>query len=257
MASSNPAMGVLDRAASGEFNFGGLGETATLSGTTTKSIFLVAITFIVGYGSMIYSLGYIIQNQATPSLLMYGSIIAAVVVAMIAIFKPQSTPITAPLYAICEGAGLGTLSAVFEFKYPGIVATAVMSTFVVLMAMLALWKFRLIVPTARFRSIVIGATCGIAILYLLYTFFVRISYNMMSRQLFFFDAAMSMYDFRLRLDIAVIALCVFKALISVVYMCYPLYEGALYALVLKAGKQNKEAVICSLALLFCLPTVFA
>ena len=68
MASSNPAMGVLDRAASGEFNFGGLGETATLSGTTTKSIFLVAITFIVGYGSMIYSLGYIIQNQATPSL---------------------------------------------------------------------------------------------------------------------------------------------------------------------------------------------
>lgn len=167
MASSNPAMGVLDRAASGEFNFGGLGETATLSGTTTKSIFLVAITSIVGYGSMIYSLGYIIQNQATPSLLMYGSIIAAVVVAMIAIFKPQSTPITAPLYAICEGAGLGTLSAVFEFKYPGIVATAVMSTFVVLMAMLALWKFRLIVPTARFRSVVIGATCGIAILYLL------------------------------------------------------------------------------------------
>ena len=56
----------------------------------------------------------------------------------------------------------------------------------------------------------------VAILYLLYTFFVRISYNMMSRQLFFFDAAMSMYDFRLRLDIAVIALCVFKALISVV-----------------------------------------
>lgn len=114
----------------------------------------------------------------------------------------------------------------------------------------------------------------VAILYLLYTFFVRISYNMMSRQLFFFDAAMSMYDFRLRLDIAVIALCVFKALISVVYMCYPIYEGimratlnptaaacafggALYALVLKAGKQNKEAVICSLALLFCLPTVFA
>ena len=69
----------------------------------------------------------------------------------------------------------------------------------------------------------------VAILYLLYTFFVRIAYNMMSRQLFFFDAAMSMYDFRLRLDIAVVALCVFKALISVVYMCYPLYEGIMRA----------------------------
>ncbi len=113
-----------------------------------------------------------------------------------------------------------------------------------------------------------------AILYLLYTAFVRIAYNGVARQLFFFDAPMSMYDFRLRLDIAVIALCVFKALISVVYMCYPLYEdimratlnpvaaacafgGALYALVLKAGKQNKEAVICSLAIMFCLPVVFA
>lgn len=113
-----------------------------------------------------------------------------------------------------------------------------------------------------------------AILYLLYAFFVRIAYNSMMRQLFFFDTAMSMYDFRLRLDIAVIALCVFKALISVVYLAYPLYEsmmravlnplaaacafgGALYALVLKVGKQNKEAVICSLSILFCLPLIFA
>ena len=168
MALSNPAMGVLNRAASGEFNFGGLGDTATLSGTTTKSILLVAITFIVGYASMIYSLGYIIEhNGASPNLLMYGSIIAAVVVATITIFKPEASPFTAPAYAVCEGAGLGTLSAFFELRYPGIVATAVMSTFVVLMAMLALWKFRIIVPTARFRSVVMGATCGIAILYLL------------------------------------------------------------------------------------------
>ena len=113
-----------------------------------------------------------------------------------------------------------------------------------------------------------------AIMYLLYTFFVRISYNAMSRQLFFFDSAMSLYDFRLRVDLAVIGLCAFKALISVVYMAYPLYEqmirsvlnptaaacafgGALYALILKAGKQNKEAVICSLSILFCLPMIFA
>ena len=167
MALSNPAMGVLGRAASGEFNFGGLAETATLSGTTTKSILLVAITFIVGYGSLNYSMGYIAANGAAPNLLMYGAIIAALVVALITIFKPEASPFTAPAYAVCEGAALGTLSAFFEHRFPGIVATAVMSTFVVLMAMLALWKFRLIVPTARFRSVVIGATCGIAILYLL------------------------------------------------------------------------------------------
>lgn len=113
-----------------------------------------------------------------------------------------------------------------------------------------------------------------AVLYLLYAFFVRLAYNSVSRQLFFFDSAISMYEFRLRVDLAVTALCVFKALISVIYMCYPLYEGiiravlnpivaacafggALYALVLRVGKQNKEAVICSLAILFCLPLIFA
>lgn len=114
----------------------------------------------------------------------------------------------------------------------------------------------------------------VAILYLLYTFYVKLAYNAVVRQLYFFDAALSIYDFRLRVDIAAIAVCVFKALICVLYMAYPLYEsviravlhpvvaaaafgGALYSLTKKVGKQNKEAVICSLAILFCLPLVFA
>lgn len=114
----------------------------------------------------------------------------------------------------------------------------------------------------------------VAILYLLYTFYVRLAFNSLIRQLYFFDASMSMYDFRLRLDLAVIALCVFKALICVLYTAYPLYEsviravlhpivaalafgGALYSMILKVGKQNKEAVICSLSIMFCLPLLFA
>ena len=167
MALNNPAMGVLNRAAEGAYNFGGLGQVATLSGATTKSILLVALTLVVGYVSMVYSLGYIYANGAIPKLLMYGSLIAAVVVALVTIFKPNAAPFSAPAYAVLEGGALGCLSAVFEFKYPGIVSTAVMSTFVVVLSMLALWKFRIIVPTARFRSIVVGATAGVAVLYLI------------------------------------------------------------------------------------------
>ncbi len=167
MASSNPAMGVLDRAASGELNFGGLGEVATLSGATTKSILLVAITFVVGYFSMMYCFNQIFTTGKVPTFLLYGSVIVSLIVAVITIFKPQASPFTAPAYAVCEGVALGCISATFELKYPGIVATAVISTFVVVMSMLALWKFKLIVPTARFRSIVVGATAGVAILYLL------------------------------------------------------------------------------------------
>jgi len=42
----------------------------------------------------------------------------------------------------------------------------VMSTFVVVMTMLALWKFKIIVPTQRFRSIITGAIGGICVLYI-------------------------------------------------------------------------------------------
>ena len=166
MRSTNPAMAVvLNQAVS--LNFGGLANAATLSGTTTKALVLIIITMIVGYGSMIFCLDYFINNGKIPTFLLTGSIIAALVVAMITIFKPQASPITAPLYAITEGCALGTISMALELKYPGIVSTAVMSTFAVVLAMLALWKFKVIVPTARFRSIVTGATAGVFVLYLL------------------------------------------------------------------------------------------
>ena len=107
MQSSNPAIGVLTREA-GAYNFGGLEAAATLSGTTTKAIILVAVTLLSGYLSMIYSASYIVANHALPSFLMYGSVIAAVIVAMITIFKPTASPVTAPLYAVLEGAALGS-----------------------------------------------------------------------------------------------------------------------------------------------------
>lgn len=166
MQLSNPAMGVITRSAAGEFNFGGVGNVATFSGTTTKSIILILLTCIVGYFSMAYSTAAIHLTGRYPSVLLYGGIIGAVVLAFITIFKPNLSTFTAPAYAVFEGVGLGCLSAVFEKRYPGIVATAVMSTFVVVFAMLCLWKFRVIVPTARFRSILVGATTGVCLLYI-------------------------------------------------------------------------------------------
>ena len=166
MQSSNPAIAVATRQA-GAINFGGADLAATLSGTTSKAILYVLITLVVGYLSLAYTIGYVYQNGAVPSVLMYGSLILGVIVAFVTIFKPNLAPITGPIYAILEGAALGSLSGMFEFKYPGIAATAVLSTFVVVLTMLALWKFRIIVPTARFRSIMTGAISGIAVIYIL------------------------------------------------------------------------------------------
>ena len=48
MQSSNPAISVIRKNA-GVYNFGGTEAGATISGTTTKSIVLVALTLIIGY----------------------------------------------------------------------------------------------------------------------------------------------------------------------------------------------------------------
>lgn len=165
LQSSNPAIAVA-RNQAGTFNFGGDALGATIQGTTTKAIVLVALTLVVGLFAMNYTMNSLMYG-VMPTLLMYGSLIAGVVVAFITIFKPTTAPITAPIYAVLEGAALGSLSAIFELKYPGIVTTAVLSTFVVVMSMLALWKFKVIVPTQKFKAVITGAITGIFVLYMI------------------------------------------------------------------------------------------
>ena len=165
LQSSNPAIAVA-RNQAGTFNFGGEALGATIQGTTTKAIVLVALTLVVGLFAMNYTMNSLMYG-VMPTFLMYGSLIAGVVVAFITIFKPTIAPITAPIYAVLEGAALGSLSAIFELKYPGIVTTAVLFTFVVVMSMLALWKFKVIVPTQKFKAVITGAITGIFVLYMI------------------------------------------------------------------------------------------
>ena len=165
LQSSNPAIAVA-RNQAGTLNLGGEALGATIQGTTTKAIVLVALTLVGGLFAMNYTMNSLLSG-VMPSFLMYGSLIAGVVVAFITIFKPTTAPITAPIYAVLEGAALGSLSAIFELKYPGIVTTAVLSTFVVVMSMLALWKFKVIVPTQKFKAVITGAITGIFVLYMI------------------------------------------------------------------------------------------
>lgn len=166
MQSSNPAIAVMTREA-GTINFGGTEAAATVSGTANKSLLLAAVTVVCGYLSMDYALQNLAATGTAPRGIMTIAIIVALIVALVTCFKPNFSPVTAPIYAVSEGVGLGTLSAFFETRYPGIVSTAIMATFVVVMCMLALWKFKVVVVTAKFRSVVIGATGAIFILYIL------------------------------------------------------------------------------------------
>ena len=115
MQSSNPAISVIRKNA-GVYNFGGTEAGATISGTTTKSIVLVALTLIIGYFAMNYTINSVYTTGQVPNGLMLGSVILGFIVALVTIFKPTAAPITAPIYAVLEGGALGSLSGIFEIQ---------------------------------------------------------------------------------------------------------------------------------------------
>lgn len=70
-----------------------------------------------------------------------------------------------------EGLFVGAVSAYYSFAFaelaPGIVLNAVGLTFGTAIAMYLLYSFKIIKATAKFRAIIITATAGIAIFYLI------------------------------------------------------------------------------------------
>jgi uncharacterized YccA/Bax inhibitor family protein len=85
--------------------------------------------------------------------------------AMVCVFKPKASPFVGPLYAVVEGVFLGAISKAFEIQWDGIVFQAVLATVGVFFATLALYVFGVVKVTRKFQMVVIGATCGIFLLY--------------------------------------------------------------------------------------------
>jgi uncharacterized YccA/Bax inhibitor family protein len=99
---------------------------------------------------------------------------------LLASFKPHLARFIAPVYALAQGVFLGAISKVFEVEYAGIVAQAVGATLAVFLVTLVLYRSRLVRVTDRFRRVVITATIGLAVFYLvsivLHLFGVNISF---------------------------------------------------------------------------------
>lgn len=96
-----------------------------------------------------------------------GSVLIGFVIAIVTAFKKEWAPVTAPLYAVVEGVFIGAISLVLEMSFPGIVLQAAACTFGTLAAMLFAYQSGLIRVTDTFRMVVVAATGGIAIAYLI------------------------------------------------------------------------------------------
>lgn len=147
----------------------------TVRGTAIKALLLMVIMSAVATVTWmkVFPTGMtpdedgIVRVDQTPMLLaLAGGGIGGFVISLIICFAPKSAPFLAPVYAVCEGALLGAISGVYTMQsYPGIVPQALMMTIGTLAVMLVLWMTGIIVMSNRLRSIIIGATCAIALVY--------------------------------------------------------------------------------------------
>ncbi len=159
MRTSNPALN--DRA------FRGVGvaygDTMTLNGTVNKT----GILLVCAFASAAWTWNLATHAPERAMGLAALGVIGGLIVAMVTIFKNAWAPITAPIYALLEGLMLGSVSSLFELRYPGIAITAVGLTFGTLFALLLVYRTGVIRVTEKFRIGVVAATGGIALFYFL------------------------------------------------------------------------------------------
>ena len=161
LQSSNPTLN--------ERTFGaarvGIGEPAmTIQGTVNKTFILLAILVVAA--SWTWSKTSDPNSAGFVQITFMASMFAGLILAFATSFKPRWSPITAPLYALCEGLLLGILSAWFEIRYPGIVMQAVGLTFAVTFAMLMGYKAGWLQATPALRKGLMIAMGGIFLFYM-------------------------------------------------------------------------------------------
>ena len=140
----------------------------SIRGTMNKFGFLLLMVMASAmYVWNVYAEG----NKSSATTLMIVGAIGGLVLAIAIMFKPNWAGYVAPAYGILEGLFIGGISAFFNEmfvkSYPNIILHAVGLTLGVALSMFLLYNFRIIKVTNRLRSIVMSATMGIGLFYLI------------------------------------------------------------------------------------------
>ena len=138
-------------------------NSMTIQGTVQKFGFMLLMLM----GSAFYSWKEASNLGSGLTAMIWGGAIGGLVIGFVISFKREWASYLAPLYALLEGLFIGAISAIYNQAYPGIVTNAVGLTFGVGIAMYFLYTMRIIKATEKFRSVIITATVGIGIFYLL------------------------------------------------------------------------------------------
>ena len=135
----------------------------TVAGTAGRALVLLLLVM----GSAAYTWWQLAPDPAAAPTYVMGGLIGGLVIALATIFRPHWAPRTAPIYAVVEGMALGALSMMLNAAYAGLPMQAVALTFGVFLAMLALYAFRVVTVTQRFRTVLTSAILGVMVFYLI------------------------------------------------------------------------------------------
>ncbi|PIF05142.1 MAG: hypothetical protein CSA36_08230 [Draconibacterium sp.] len=145
-------------------------EVMTVNGTINKTA-LMLLLVIAGAAYTwrkfieAYTVNPELAGKAVLPWLLIGGI-GGFITVLVTVFRPKSSAISAPVYAVFEGLLLGGLSAMLETVYNGIVMRAVALTLAVFLAMLFIYRSGVIKVTRKFAMGVFAATAGIFVVYL-------------------------------------------------------------------------------------------
>ncbi len=133
-------------------------EAMSLQGVINKTGILLLLCLA--------SAAYAWHTPALRGPLLLVGLIGGLIACLVGTFRPATSPIAGPIYALLEGLALGAISQVIELRYPGIVTNALLLTFGVLGLMLMLYTSRTIRVTDRFVKGVFAATAAVFLVYL-------------------------------------------------------------------------------------------
>ncbi|HEY6952941.1 MAG TPA: Bax inhibitor-1/YccA family protein [Bacteroidota bacterium] len=140
-------------------------EAMTLQGTVNKTGFLLFTLLIPALYT--WQLFNSTHDMTTIMPLFLLGLIGGLVTGLVISFKKHLSPYLSVVYAACEGLVLGGLSALMEYRYPGLVVQALLLTVGIFAVLLFIYKLEIIKPSENFRLIVASATGGVAFYYVL------------------------------------------------------------------------------------------
>lgn len=137
-------------------------DTMSIAGVSRATATLLALLLAGG----VYGWNTTQATLGIPGWYLWA-VLGLVALAFVIAFRPNLAPILGPVYALAQGALLGVISRVYEAAFDGVVLNAVLATLATFVGMLVLYSTGVIRATPKFRKIIMGATLGVMLFYVL------------------------------------------------------------------------------------------